>query len=175
MVQLVRGANAPLSATQVTVTASAAPADLSALLVGRDLKARADTDLVFYNAPAAPGVVWTPSGISVDLAVLPPDVHAVLITLSLDEGTFAALPAPSVTVDDHVFTVDRLDAESAIVALELYRRDTSWKVRAVGQGYAGGLAALLTDHGVAVDDPPPAPATPVAVPRTVLPPVPPPP
>ncbi|MFD0606491.1 TerD family protein [Streptomyces aureus] len=41
-----------------------------------------------------------------------------------------------------------LDAESAVVALELYRRQGAWKVRAVGQGYAGGLGALLTDQGL---------------------------
>lgn len=34
------------------------------------------------------------------------------------------------------------------MALELYRRQGAWKVRAVGQGYAGGLAELLADQGL---------------------------
>ncbi|GAA3201828.1 TerD family protein [Actinocorallia longicatena] len=181
MAELVRGANAPLSATRVTVTcACAAPADLSALLVGRDMKARTDDDLVFYNAPAAGGVTWTAEAVTVDLTAVPADVHAVVITLSLDQGTFGGLTPPSVRVEEHSFTADRLGPESAIVALEIYRRDSAWKVRAVGQGYAGGLAELLADHGVQVDEPAaePAPVMP-ELPRTVhppdLPPPPPPP
>ncbi|MFC9291270.1 TerD family protein, partial [Streptomyces sp. NPDC057052] len=47
------------------------------------------------------------------------------------------------------FTLTGLGPESAVVALELYRRQGAWKVRAVGQGYAGGLAALLADQGLA--------------------------
>ncbi|WP_208641012.1 TerD family protein, partial [Streptomyces carpinensis] len=46
------------------------------------------------------------------------------------------------------YTLTGLDAESAVIALELYRRQGDWKVRAVGQGYAGGLAELLTDQGL---------------------------
>ncbi len=38
------------------------------------------------------------------------------------------------------YTVTGLEAETAVVALELYRRQGAWKVRAVGQGCAGGLA-----------------------------------
>ncbi|OSC56728.1 hypothetical protein B5181_33805, partial [Streptomyces sp. 4F] len=44
------------------------------------------------------------------------------------------------------YTLTGLEAESAVVALELYRRQGAWKVRAVGQGYAGGLAELFTDQ-----------------------------
>jgi hypothetical protein len=57
-------------------------------------------------------------------------------------------------------------AETAYVSGELYRRDGGWKFRAVGQGYAAGLAGLATDFGISVDEerraaaPPPAPASP---------------
>ncbi len=47
------------------------------------------------------------------------------------------------------------------MACELYRRAGAWKVRAVGQGYDGGLAEVVTRHGVEVEDPAPAPAPPV--------------
>ncbi|MFC9815902.1 TerD family protein [Streptomyces virginiae] len=36
----------------------------------------------------------------------------------------------------------------------MYRRGTDWKVRAVGQGYASGLAGLATDYGVDIDPEP---------------------
>ena len=55
-----------------------------------------------------------------------------------------------------------LSSETIVVAIELYRRQGAWKVRAVGQGYAGGLAALLSDHGVEAAEEPAAPAAPAA-------------
>ena len=33
---------------------------------------------------------------------------------------------------------------------ELYRHGSEWKFRAVGQGFAGGLAAMASQYGVAV-------------------------
>ncbi|WP_030145180.1 TerD family protein [Spirillospora albida] len=38
--------------------------------------------------------------------------------------------------------------ETAMVFGELYRAGTEWKFRAVGQGYASGLAGIATDFGV---------------------------
>src|SRR5690606_81769 len=50
------------------------------------------------------------------------------------------------------FAIDDADEVSAIIFGELYRRGDDWKFRAVGQGYASGLAGLATDFGVDVDD-----------------------
>src|SRR6478736_7907927 len=44
--------------------------------------------------------------------------------------------------------------ETAFVFGELYRRAGGWKFRAVGQGYASGLAGLAADFGISVDDDP---------------------
>jgi tellurium resistance protein TerD len=38
--------------------------------------------------------------------------------------------------------------ETAMVFGEIYRNGAEWKFKAVGQGFAGGLKALATDHGV---------------------------
>ncbi|MEU7636922.1 MULTISPECIES: TerD family protein [unclassified Streptomyces] len=40
--------------------------------------------------------------------------------------------------------------ETAMVFGELYRHNTEWKFRAVGQGYASGLAGIAADYGVNV-------------------------
>jgi hypothetical protein len=50
------------------------------------------------------------------------------------------------------FSAHGLDAMRAVIFGELYRRDGGWKFRAVGQGYATGLAGLATDFGIDVDD-----------------------
>jgi hypothetical protein len=62
--------------------------------------------------------------------------------------------------------------ETAFIGGELYLRAGQWKFRAVGQGYASGLAGLATDFGITVDDTPsdtPSPATaPIPPPTTTV-------
>ncbi len=48
------------------------------------------------------------------------------------------------------------------MVVEIYLRNGAWKVRAVGQGYANGLAGIATDFGVSVEEPA-APAQPVTL------------
>lgn len=38
--------------------------------------------------------------------------------------------------------------ETAMIFGELYRHGAEWKFKAVGRGFAGGLAALATQHGI---------------------------
>lgn len=175
VIQLAKGQNSPLPAGDVTITVQVgAPADLSALLVTEHGKVRSDNDFVFYNNPHGPGVrlVNGPAGplsaLVVSTAALPLDIAEVRTVITLDGGdvTFGRLPAPSAIVSDAVgnplfhFRIENLDSESVVIALEIYRRNGAWKVRAMGQGYAGGFAELVTDHGIVVDDaaPPPIPA-----------------
>lgn len=196
MLELSPGANTALPARRVTATVSCAvPVDLSALLVGPDLRVRSDADLVFFNAPEAPGVRWTDGGgrqrVDLDLDAVPADAQAVLIAVSLSGSgvSFGAVPPPQVQLTAPgggpmaLFTAAGLGPEKAIIGLEVYRRADRWKVRAVGQGYAGGLAELVEAHGVEVDDPgeaepgmpapPPVPAVGAPPPRPAVPPAPP--
>jgi stress response protein SCP2 len=187
MIQLTKGTNAPLQATQVTVTVDInANADLSALLLAAGGKVRGESDFVFYNAPNGPGVQCKPPAggtgwqVSVDLAAVPADIEIVRLVTSLDDGgkTFGQVGQPVAKVSDASgtplveFAMTDLSSEIIVMPIELYRRQGAWKVRAVGQGYAGGLVALLSDHGIdASDDPAPAaPATPAAPAAAVPPP-----
>lgn len=177
MLTLSKGANAALTAPVVVVEVGCPVAvDVVALLVGPDGRVRSDDDLVFYHHPVAPGVrlEGDPGAVRVALAEVPADVDRVVVGASLDgsgPATFGAVGQLVVRVLDGLgspvaeFPVPGLSDEAAVVCLEVYRRAGAWKVRAVGQGYAGGLAALVTDHGVQVDDAPapvapPPPATP---------------
>lgn len=179
---LVKGQNGPLARTDVVISVQvAAPADLSALLVTEEGKVRSAADFVFYNQPTGPGVRLQPStpgqpaALAVSLGAVPADIAQIraVITLGTAGATFGRLPAPTAIVADgsgnrlYEYRIDGLDTESIVIAVELYRRHSNWKVRAVGQGYAGGFAALVTDHGVTVDEPPrpattPTPAPPAA-------------
>jgi stress response protein SCP2 len=174
---LTPGGNTPLAGTRVSVEVTAAKQlDVSALLLSTAGKVRSDADFVFFNAPSGPGVSYSPAGISVDTGAVPAEVDKVVITASLDDprATFAGTE-PTATVRDSVngtvlasFTPPRLGPETALIVVELYRRGPEWKLRAVGQGYANGLAGIATDFGVSVEEPgqsAPAAPQPVAAPE----------
>ncbi|MFD3809772.1 TerD family protein [Rhodococcus sp. NPDC058639] len=173
---LSKGQNGPLTVSDVVVSLElTTPADLSALLVKADGKVRSDADFVFFNQPVGPGVRLVPgqagqnSSLAVSLPQVPADIDQVRAVITLDDASssFGRFAPPTARVSDAAgnvlfeYRIEGLSSESIVIALELYRRQGSWKVRAVGQGYAGGFAALVTDHGVSVDDAPasaPAPS-----------------
>ncbi|MEV0947275.1 TerD family protein [Rhodococcus sp. NPDC049939] len=176
---LIKGQNAPITAIDVVVSVDlTAAADLSALLVTANGKVRSDADFVYYNQPSGPGVrlkagaSGQAAALHVSLAAVPADIEQIRAVITLDDAssTFGRHGAPTARVTDtsgntlYEYRIDGLDTESIVIALELYRRQGAWKVRAVGQGYAGGFAALVTDHGVTVDDEPAAAPTPPAAP-----------
>ncbi|ELS52342.1 TerD family protein [Streptomyces viridochromogenes] len=180
------GSNIPLSAARVTVDV-AAPVrlDVSGLLLTADGKVRSDDDFIFYNQPSGPGVTYrsgggtSPDAITVDTAAVPPGIEKIVVTASPDAvgQTFQGVE-PTATIrnaDDNsvlaTFTPPQLGTETALVIVEIYLRNGQWKARAVGQGYANGLAGIATDFGVTVEEPAPAP-TPVAQPQPATPPAP---
>ncbi|MFI1717203.1 TerD family protein [Streptomyces sp. NPDC053513] len=199
MTAMTPGSNIPLTAARVAVDV-AAPVrlDVSGLLLGANGKVRSDDDFIFYNQPTGPGVTYrsgggtAPDAILVDTGALPAGIERIVVTASPDAAgqTFQGIE-PTATIrnaDDGAviatFTPPRLATETALVVVEIYLRNGAWKARAVGQGYANGLAGIATDFGVSVDDEPaasqaPAPAAPAPVapapvaPAPVAPPVPP--
>ncbi|MGW2899406.1 TerD family protein [Streptomyces sp. NPDC001212] len=178
------GSNIPLAAARVTVDV-AAPVrlDVSGLLLTADGKVRSDDDFIFYNQPSGPGVTYrsggggAPDAIIVDTAAVPQGIEKIVVTASPDAAgqTFQGIE-PTATIRDAdngsalaTFTPPRLGTETALVVVEIYLRNGQWKARAVGQGYADGLAGIATDFGVTVEEPAPAP---VAPPQPVVPPQP---
>jgi stress response protein SCP2 len=173
---LPKGANAPLPPGPVAVQVTAsAPVDISALLVTAAGKVRGDADFVFYNQPQAPGVGYRPDGVDVDPGRVDAEIEKVVVTASLDgrgPATFGALGGLRMDVavagtPEVVFEPDGLGAETALLCVEIYRRGAQWKVRAVGQGYADGLAGIATDYGITVEED--APAAEPAVPPSAAP------
>lgn len=179
MTAMTPGSNIPLSAARVAVDV-AAPVrlDVSGLLLGANGKVRSDDDFIFYNQPAGPGVTYrsgggtAPDAIVVDTTALPPGIERIVVTASPDAAgqTFQGIE-PTATVRDAdsggvlaTFTPPRLATETALVVVEIYLRNGAWKARAVGQGYANGLAGIATDFGVSVEEEPAAPAAPAAQP-----------
>ncbi|MER5932265.1 TerD family protein [Streptomyces sp. NPDC002054] len=186
MTAMTPGSNLPLNAVRVTVDV-AAPVrlDVSGLLLTADGKVRSDADFIFYNQPSGPGVTYrsgggaAPDSITVDTSAVPPGIERIVVTASPDAAgqTFQGIE-PTATVRNadggaviSTFTPPQLGTETALVVVEVYQRGGVWKVRAVGQGYANGLAGIATDFGVSVEEEPAAPAAPAAPVAAPAPPV----
>jgi hypothetical protein len=163
--ELVRGQNHPLSEVRLEIRISAgAPVLAGAALGDENGTVHGPQWVAHPGAPALPGIEVPRQAadrhrLAVDLSALPDAVHRVDVFLALPPGTagprrFGAVPAPHTTVNGPdgtelvCYTLTGLDAEAAVFALELYRRQGGWKVRAMGQGYAEGIPALLADRGL---------------------------
>ncbi|RHA39791.1 TerD family protein [Cellulomonas rhizosphaerae] len=177
--ELAKGQNVPwphAGALLEVAGSSVAGCDVSVLLVDEGRRAASSGDFVFSDAPAAPGATLepgTPARVRLDLAAIPARVHAALCLISVDAHRPPLGDLPQITAvlrsDDGAerarFALAGLTSEHAVVAVEVYRRGAGWKLRAIGQGYDGGLAQALSEHGLEVDQapagppPPPPPGT----------------
>ncbi|MBJ8345110.1 VWA domain-containing protein [Antrihabitans sp. YC2-6] len=178
MTAITKGGNVGLPASagrvRVEVSWSGGPGlDAAALLLAANGKVRSDADMVFYNQPNSTegtvrhlGKQGNRDALAVDLAGMPAIIETVAVTASAEGAPFSQVSGLSVRVVDDGsgaelarFDVPPAATETAFVLGELYKRGGAWKFRAVGQGWASGLAGLATDYGISVDDSP-APAAP---------------
>ena len=155
--ELVAGQNVPLAEPRVQVKLLASHADLSVLLIGASGRVDRDEDFIFYNNPrsADGAVTLTANGASIDAVLLPKRCERVVLVVSAGDGNSMAdatalLREPGSGID-FLFRPPDPTRVSALVWGELYLRNGNWRLRAVGQGWADGLAGLARDYGVNVD------------------------
>ncbi|MER7288960.1 TerD family protein, partial [Streptomyces lydicus] len=160
--------------------------DASALLCDGTGKVLSDEHFVFFNNLRSPDGSVRHSGsdpvggsggddeqIQVDLTAVPAEVAKIVFPVSLYEAeqrrqNFGQVRSAHIRVTDRETGTEiaRYDlrgaaaAETAMVFGELYRHGAEWKFRAVGQGYASGLAGIAQDFGVDVLRPDPAAGAP---------------
>ncbi|KRF04500.1 chemical-damaging agent resistance protein C [Paenibacillus sp. Soil766] len=148
--------------------------DASAFLLHEDGKAKSAADFVFYNnlkaydgAVAHTGDNRTGEGdgddeqILIDFSKIPAAISRIGITVTIHDAQQRAQNFGQVS---HAFVrvvneankneILRYDLgedfsiETAVVFCEFYRHGGDWKFQAVGSGFAGGLAALVTNYGL---------------------------
>ncbi|MEU1873300.1 TerD family protein [Streptomyces sp. NPDC019793] len=161
--ELTRGQNHPLPRARLEIRVSAGTPVVAGATLGDENGTIHGVEQVAHpGAPTLPGLEVSRQAaadhrLAVDLDAVSDAVHRVSVLLALPVGgrgpaRFGAVAAPFIAVtgldggEVASYTITGLEAETAVVALELYRRQGAWKVRAVGQGYAGGLAELLADQ-----------------------------
>ncbi|MCX4553978.1 TerD family protein [Streptomyces sp. NBC_01387] len=157
-----------------TTTGADHDLDASALMCDESSKVLSDSHFVFYNNLTSPdssvqhtGDNLTGEGegddetIHVDLTAVPERVAKIVFPVSIHEAdsrgqSFGQVRNAYIRVLDRSGGAElaRYDlsedasTETAMVFGELYRHGVEWKFRAVGQGYASGLAGIASDYGV---------------------------
>lgn len=175
---LAKGQNVVLGApgeTRIAVSWAAGPTvDASALLLGGDGKVASDADFVFYGQPRHPsgsvdhaGAGTRVDSLQVRLPAVDAGVERIVIGASAEGRPFGEVSGlvvelTSAGAEPTRYAVDGATTETAFLLGELYRRGGAWRFRAIGQGYASGLAGFASDFGVSIDAEPaaaaPAPA-----------------
>ncbi|MGC4935280.1 TerD family protein [Gordonia sp. DT30] len=150
--------------------------DASAIALGANKKVLSDQHFVFFNNLRSPdgsiehtGDNLTGEGegddevINVDLAGVPPEVDTIVFPVSIYDADARSQSFGQVR-NAYIRVINRsggaeiarydlsedASTETAMVFGELYRNGADWKFRAVGQGYASGLAGIARDYGVNV-------------------------
>jgi tellurium resistance protein TerD len=148
--------------------------DASALGLAENHKIVSDEYFVFFNNLKSPDGAIEHTGdnltgegegddevIKVDLASTPPQVTSIVFPVSIYDGdargqSFGQVRNAFIRVVNAADQSElaRYDlsedasTETAMVFGELYRNGPEWKFRAIGQGYASGLAGIARDFGV---------------------------
>jgi tellurium resistance protein TerD len=148
--------------------------DASAFMVKEDGKVRSDSDFIFYNQLRSTcgsvehtGDNKTGAGEGDDEALIvlldkvPADIQRIVFTVTIHDAearkqNFGQVSNAFIRVvnKDSNTEVARFDlsedasVETAMVFGEIYKHGGEWKFKAVGQGYAGGLAALARQYGI---------------------------
>lgn len=159
-----------------TTTGGEFDLDAAALLVGASGKVLSDAHFVFFNNLRSPdgsvehlgdNLTGTGDGddeiVKVNLAGVPAEVEKVVFTVSIYDADAQGTNFGQVS-NAFIRVVNQADGtelarydlsedastETAMIFGELYRNGAEWKFRAIGQGYASGLAGIAKDYGVNV-------------------------
>jgi tellurium resistance protein TerD len=150
--------------------------DASAIMLNTNGKVLSDSHFVFFNNLTSPDGTVEHTGdnltgegegddeaIKVNLAAMAPEVDKIVFAVSIYDAdarrqSFGQVSNAFIRVvnaaDERELTrfdlSEDASTETAMVFGELYRRGPEWKFRAVGQGYASGLAGIARDYGVNV-------------------------
>jgi stress response protein SCP2 len=156
----------------VQVSASAGVPDIITLVLGDDGRVRNDDDLVFSNNPRSiDGSVShlgqrSAAGLEYDaVMIVPSKVDATVgkIVVGCSGGmldvpggsgdlSMVLTTAQGQLVATAPLTSARDGGAGAVIVWELYRRNGEWRCRLLDQAYRAGLAAFVTDFGVAVEE-----------------------
>jgi tellurium resistance protein TerD len=148
--------------------------DASVFMVGDDGKVLGDSSFIFFNNKKSvcgsvehQGDNRTGEGdgddeqVKIELSKVPAEVKKLVFAVTIYDAearkqNFGMVSNSYMRIfnNDNGTEIARFDlsedasTETAMIFGELYRNGAEWKFKAVGQGFAGGLSALASQHGV---------------------------
>ena len=165
---------------QIGIAAQGLALDFACFGLDANGKLSDERYMTFFNQPQTPcgGVQLTTvpgdlAAYACDLARLPASIERLVLTASVDgNGVMSSLQSGYVRLLDgsregarFAFTGSDFASERAVMLAELYRKDGQWRFMAVGQGFNGGLDALVQHFGGSVAEPGAATPAPVDPPK----------
>lgn len=150
----------------VELMTNSAVIDVACFGLDGQQKLASDDYMTFYNQPKTPcgAVSWQATNqqqrFDIDLNKLPNTIDYLVLTATIDgQATMRELGASKVTLEQagqtlatYNFDGSGFDSERAIMLLQVYRKNEVWRINAIGQGFSGGLSALVTHFGGEVAD-----------------------
>ncbi|MEV3849633.1 TerD family protein [Streptomyces microflavus] len=163
----------------VQIAAPGLTFDISCFGLDADEKLSDDRYFIFFNQPKSPEesvqLLGAQSGdtesFRVTLDRIPAGIHKLSFTATLDGAGqmsqigpgYIRIVAGGEEVVRYAFTGSEFTTERAVMLGDFYLKDV-WRFAAVGQGFDGGLDALLKNFGGEVAEEEEAPAAPQAAP-----------
>lgn len=172
----------PAGALRVGLAARGLPLDFSCFGLDAAGKLLSEDYMTFFNQRRTPcggvqagGVAGDADGFSFQFKKLPALIERIVIAVSgSGAGVMSHISTGHLKILESQgerelarfeFTGSDFSAEQALMLGEFYRKDGDWRFMAVGQGFNGGLHALVRHFGGTVDDAPaPQAVTAVAAP-----------
>ncbi|HCI6960699.1 TPA: VWA domain-containing protein [Klebsiella pneumoniae] len=165
--QLQSGQNIPLHTATLTLRLDYPPSpgfhstpEKCLFMLNAEGKVTGDADFIFYNnLSAAGGSVKLNPGhqhavVHFALDQIPDTIQRIAITMVIDgSDTISGLAQLKLSAESQAtFFVDLNGrTEKAVIMGEVYRYQGNWKLRALGQGFNGGLEPLAVSYGVDVE------------------------
>lgn len=159
----------------LTISGLSSDIDFSCFGVDSEQKLSDDRYMTFFNQPKSPcgSVAWSPvnkdtTGFHFVLPTLPQSIDRIIIAATIDGAqTMRYMTSGSLkigfpngqTVAEFNFNGTDFTEEKALIVGEIYRKDGDWRFSATGQGFNGGLDALVRYLGGEVNDTPTPPPT----------------
>jgi tellurite resistance protein TerA len=175
------GCNSPFT-VELDIDAAGMSVDVSCFGVDSVDKLSDERYMVFYNQLATPegavklDLAGGKARFAVNLEALPASIAKLVFVAAIDgNGTMRALGQSAMNLGGVIrfpWSGTDFQDEKAVIVGEVYRKDGVWRFGAVGQGFNGGLAALLKHFGGAEAAPAASPAAaPAAAPAPAAKPV----
>lgn len=142
--------------------------DSSVMLLSERGKLEEEGNFVFYNNPNSlnaevkfieNSLSGFKKAFSINLEKVANDISKIMFLLTIDNGDalnqrFGNIFSLNASLVDEKtlqpvlnFKIEGMTKETAIIALELYKRNNEWKIQGVGNGFNSGLDAILKEYG----------------------------